>query len=245
MPADPKVRAGVMAATKGALIAWDPIAQQERWRVAFKGPWNGGVLATGGGLVFQGNAAKEFVAYDAVSGAKLWSSSVQTGITAAPVTYSIKGEQYVAVLAGWGGIWALAPGILSEVAGSVRHVSRLLVFRLGASAQLPPQSPVPLRPPDPPAPTGTPQHIAGSARQYARFCGGCHGDAAYGGTVLPDLRRSALIADSEAWASVVHDGALRDQGMIGFAKVLSPEQIESIRRYVIKRANEDKALGDK
>jgi len=44
---------------------------------------------------------------------------------------------------------------------------------------------------------------------------------------------------------VVHDGALRDQGMVGFAKVLSPEQIESIRHYVIKRANEDKALGDK
>ena len=58
---------------------------------------------------------KEFVAYDAGNGAKLWSSSVQTGILAAPVTYSIKGEQYVAVLAGWGGIWALAPGILSEV----------------------------------------------------------------------------------------------------------------------------------
>src|SRR5207302_8705778 len=137
MPADPKVRAGVMAATKGALIAWDPIAQQERWRVAFKGPWNGGVLVTGGGLVFQGNAAKEFAAYHAVSGAKLWSSSVQTGITAAPVTYSIKGEQYVAVLAGWGGIWALAPGILSEVAGPVRNVSRLLVYRLGGRAQLP------------------------------------------------------------------------------------------------------------
>jgi len=63
--------------------------------------------------------------------------------------------------------------------------------------------------------------------------------------VLPDLRRSALIADGKAWASVVHDGALRDQGMVGFAKVLSPEQIESIRQYVIKRANEDKALGDK
>ncbi|TLY88187.1 MAG: PQQ-dependent dehydrogenase, methanol/ethanol family, partial [Gammaproteobacteria bacterium] len=74
MPADPKVRAGAMAATRGALIAWDPVAQQERWRVAFKGPWNGGVLATAGGLVFQGNAAREFVAYDAASGAKLWSS---------------------------------------------------------------------------------------------------------------------------------------------------------------------------
>ena len=211
--------------------------------MAFKGPWNGGVLATGGGLVFQGNAAKEFVAYDAVSGVQLWSSSVQTGITAAPVTYSIKGEQYVAVLAGWGGIWALAPGILAEVAGPVRNVSRLLVFRLGASAQLPPESPVPLPPLDPPATTGTPEQIAEGARQYGRFCGGCHGDAAYGSTVLPDLRRSALIADSKAWASVVHDGVLRDQGMVGFANVLNLQQIEAIRHYVIKRANEDKALG--
>ncbi len=243
MPADPKVRAGAMAATRGALIAWDPVAQQERWRVAFKGPWNGGVLATGGGLVFQGNAAREFVAYDAVSGAKLWSSSVQTGITAAPVTYSIKGEQYVAVLAGWGGIWALAPGILSEVAGPVRNVSRLLVFRLGARAQLPPESPVPRPPLDPPATTGTPEEIAEGAQQYARFCGGCHGDAAYGSTVLPDLRRSALIADSKAWASVVHEGARRNQGMVSFASVLNAKQIEAIRHYVIRRANEDKALG--
>src|SRR5205807_8421997 len=131
MPADPTVRAGAMAATRGALIAWDPVAQQERWRVAFKGPWNGGVLATGCGLVFQGNAAKEFVAYDAVSGAKLWSSSVQTGITAAPVTYSIKGEQYVAVLARWGGVWPLAPAILSVVAVSARNAAGLLVLRLG------------------------------------------------------------------------------------------------------------------
>ena len=151
----------------------------------------------------------------------------------------------MAVLAGWGGVWALAPGILSEVAGSVRNVSRLLVFRLGASAQLPPESPVPLRPLDPPATTGTPEQIAGGAGQYARFCGGCHGDAAYGGTVLPDLRRSALIADGKAWASVVHDGALRDRGMVSFANVLNPQQIEAIRHYVIKRANEDKALGDK
>src|SRR5207249_10790078 len=110
---------------------------------------------------------------------------VQTGITAAPVTYSIKGEQYVAVLAGWGGVWALAPGILSEVAGSVRNASRLLVFRLGASAQLPPELPVPLRPLDPPGTTGTPEQIAGGARQYGRFCGGCHGDAAYAARPAP------------------------------------------------------------
>jgi quinohemoprotein ethanol dehydrogenase len=242
MPADPKVRAGVKAATKGALIAWDPVAQHERWRVAFNGPWNGGVLATGGGLVFQGNAAQEFAAYDAASGAKVWSMGVQTGVIAAPVTYSIKGEQYVAVLAGWGGIWALAPGILSEVAGPVRNVSRLLVFKLGARAQLPTADAVALRPLDPPALSGTPAQVAEGAQHYARFCGGCHGDAAYGSTVVPDLRRSALLADARAWARVVHDGVLQDRGMVSFANVLAPAQIEAIRDYVIQRATQDKAL---
>jgi alcohol dehydrogenase (cytochrome c)/quinohemoprotein ethanol dehydrogenase len=245
MPADTNVRSAVKAATKGALIAWDPIAQKERWRVAFKGPWNGGVLATAGGLVFQGNAAKEFAAYDAASGAKLWSMEVQTGIIAAPVTYSINNQQYVAVLAGWGGIWALAPGILSEVAGPVSNVSRLLVFKMNGTAQLPPEHPVPQRPLAPPAASGTSEQIAEGARQYGRFCGVCHGDAAYGGGLLPDLRRSALLSDGAAWSSVVREGALRSRGMFSFAPVLSAGQVEAIRHYVIKRANEDKALGDR
>jgi PQQ-dependent dehydrogenase (methanol/ethanol family) len=245
MPADPKVRAAVMAATKGVLIAWDPVAQKDRWRAPLKGPWNGGALATGGGLVFQGNSAQEFVAYDAASGAQVWSTSVQTGIIAAPVTYSIKGEQYVAVLAGWGGIWALAPGILSEVGGRVRNVSRLLVFKLGGTAQLPPEPGVSARPLDPPAGTGTPDSISEGARHYARFCGVCHGDAAHGGSLLPDLRRSPALESRKAWAAVVHGGALRDQGMASFATVLTPEQIDAIRDYVIKRANEDKALGER
>jgi quinohemoprotein ethanol dehydrogenase len=242
MPADPKVRAGAMAATTGALIAWDPLAQKERWRVDLKGPWNGGVLATAGGLVFQGNSATEFAAYDAASGAKLWSTGVQTGIIAPPVTYSIKGEQYVAVLAGWGGIWSLAPGILSEVGGVVHNVSRLLVFKLGATTQLPPASAAAPRPLDPPAVSGTPEQLAAGAQSYGRFCGVCHGDAAYGNTLLPDLRRSPLLENPKAWAGVVHDGSLQDKGMVSFARVLSPSQVESIRQYVIKRANEDKTL---
>jgi len=245
MPADPKVRAAVMAATKGALIAWDPIAQRARWRVAFRGPWNGGTLATAGGLVFQGNSAQEFAAYDAASGAKLWSMGVQTGIIAPPITYAINGEQYVAVLAGWGGIWALAPGILSEVGGIVRNVSRLLVFKLGATTGLPPVSTATPRPLDPPAVSGTPAQIAAGAQSYGSFCGVCHGDAAYGNTLVPDLRRSPLLDNAAAWASVVHDGTLSDKGMVSFAKVLSVAQIESIRDYVIKRANEDKALAER
>jgi alcohol dehydrogenase (cytochrome c)/quinohemoprotein ethanol dehydrogenase len=61
--------------------------------------------------------------------------------------------------------------------------------------------------------------------------------------VVPDLRRSALLTDGKAWATVVHDGALRGQGMVSFANVLSAQQIEAIRLYVIQRANEDRALG--
>src|SRR5690606_8420272 len=99
MPADPAVRAEAIAATKGALIAWDPVTQSERWRVPHPGPWNGGLLSTGGGLVFQGNAAGNFVAYSAADGSELWSFHAQTGIIAPPITYTVNGEQYVAVLA--------------------------------------------------------------------------------------------------------------------------------------------------
>jgi alcohol dehydrogenase (cytochrome c)/quinohemoprotein ethanol dehydrogenase len=98
---------------------------------------------------------------------------------------------------------------------------------------------------DPPAVTGSAEQIASGAQIYGRFCGVCHGDAAYGSTLVPDLRRSGLIRDSAAWASVVHDGILSDRGMVSFAKVLDAQQIDNIRLYVIKRANEDKALGDR
>jgi alcohol dehydrogenase (cytochrome c)/quinohemoprotein ethanol dehydrogenase len=244
MPAVAEVRDEIRAATTGALIAWDPVAQEQRWEVAFKGPWNGGVLATGGGLVFQGHAPQEFAAFDAGSGDKLWSTQVQTGIVAAPVTYAIDGEQYIAVVAGWGGVYALITGALAEVAGPVKNVSRLLVYKLGGTASLPAATPIVRLPLEPPEVSGTAEQHAEGAKQYARVCSGCHGDAAYGSTVIPDLRRSAMLSSAESWASVAHEGILKDRGMVGFAPTLTAQQVESIRLYVIKRANEDKELGE-
>ncbi|WP_336979601.1 PQQ-dependent dehydrogenase, methanol/ethanol family [Altererythrobacter fulvus] len=244
MPADLAARNGARAATKGALVAWDPVAQKERWRVPYKGPWNGGLLSTAGGLLFQGTAAGNFVAYDARDGKQLWSFAAQTGVVAPPMTYMIDGEQYVAVLAGWGGIWPLAPGgVLNEVAGPVPNISRLLVFKLGGTAKLPPAPPLSRMPLDPPPFTGDKTKLASAVYNYGRYCGQCHGDAAVGSTVLPDLRRSALLGDANGWATVVHDGALQDNGMVSFAGTLSRQEIESIRQYVIMRANEDKKLG--
>ena len=245
MPAIPEARAAAAAATKGALIAWDPVTQSERWRVPYKGPWNGGVLATGGGLVFQGSAAGEFAAYSAKNGTKLWSFPAQTGVVAAPVTFKIGQDQYVAVLAGWGGVWALATGGLSTKSGVVPNISRLLVFKLGAKGSLPAPPPVNRMPLDPPVFRGTEAQVKTGGYAYGRYCGTCHGDAGIAGTIVPDLRRSAALGDKATWTTIVADGALKANGMIGWKQYLSAEEIESVRQYLIKRANEDKALGER
>jgi alcohol dehydrogenase (cytochrome c)/quinohemoprotein ethanol dehydrogenase len=233
------------AGTRGELIAWDPIHQREVWRHQYVGPWNGGVLSTAGGLVFQGSAAGDFAAFDAANGRRLWSFPAQTGIVAAPITYTIGGQQYVAVMAGWGGVWALAPGILSDVSGPVRNVSRLLVFRMGGTGHLPPPQPFTSRPLDPPADRAAPQQVAAGGALYGRFCGVCHGDAAIAGALVPDLRYSAALENPGAWRHAVIDGALRENGMVSWANVMNPDQADTIRLYVIHRANEDKALASR
>ncbi len=249
MPADNAVREAAKKATKGVLIAWDPVAQKERWRVTLGGPWNGGVLATAGGLVFQGNAMGNFVAYDSASGKNLWSFEAQTGVVAAPMTYSIDGEQYVAVLAGWGGAWPITAGVLSDMSGPVRNISRLLVFKLGGKGKLPAMPAADALPLDPPGLTAAADVVQGGAQLYGRYCTVCHGDAAVQasgrGGIIPDLRYSGTLSSAENWQMIVHDGALKDNGMVSFAPVMSKGEIDSIRQYVIARANEDKALMSK
>jgi len=240
LPPDMGVRREVAGTLRGMLVAWDPVAQEPRWMVEHPGPWNGGVLATGGGLVFQGTAGSEFNAYDAASGEELWSFDAQTGVVAPPITYTVDGEQYVAVLAGWGGAYALSvDGDLMASKAPVRNVSRLLVFKLYGGASLPAEMKLASLPLDPPANRASAQTIALGEEKYARYCAVCHAPAAVGSTVLPDLRRSGALGSPQAWMAVVHDGVLKDNGMVGFADSLSREEIEAIRAYVIHRANED------
>ena len=86
---------------KGYLVAWDPVHQKEAWRANYLGPWNGGILTSAGNLVVQGNAAGDLSAYRADSGQKLWSMFAQSPVMAAPITYEVNGEQYIAVLSAW------------------------------------------------------------------------------------------------------------------------------------------------
>jgi PQQ-dependent dehydrogenase (methanol/ethanol family) len=222
---------------QGSLLAWNPVSQAAAWRVPLTSFENGGVLSTAGNLVFQGNADGELVAYNAETGERLWSAETQTGILAPPVTYSIDGEQYVAVVAGWGAIWSNFLGAVLNPDGTKRNISRILAFKIGGAAALPA---MPERVATAPAAEnfGSEAQIAAGASLYTRYCAACHGVGVISGGVLPDLRHSALAASSEAFQGVVLDGAMLEKGMAGFAQVLSEEDAEAVRAFIVYQANQ-------
>src|ERR1700723_883977 len=132
---------------KAFLRAWDPIQSKVVWDVPMSDWWDRpGVLATAGGLVFQGTGPGHFCAYDAATGKKLKDIDVGTTIIAAPMSYSLDGVQYVAVMAAWGGRgWNFAH---PESAAYQRgNEGRLIVFKLDGGAT-PKPDPLPPRPSD-------------------------------------------------------------------------------------------------
>jgi PQQ-dependent dehydrogenase (methanol/ethanol family) len=231
----PEAQAQLMKMVTGQIIAWDPVQRKEVWRVRHPLPWNGGMLATAGNLVFQGNSVGEFAAYTADNGEKLWSMGAQTGIVASPVTYEVDGEQYVTVLAGWGGSLALSGGDIAAATG-VRNISRVLTFKLGSNGTLPPVE-TPTLVANPPPRVDDPEAIARGKQHYANRCMVCHGDSAVGGGVVPDLRY--LDADKHLmWDGVVLGGLHAGKGMVSFAGVLTPQDVKDIQAFVIERAHE-------
>jgi quinohemoprotein ethanol dehydrogenase len=84
--------------------------------------------------------------------------------------------------------------------------------------------------------------VLAGASIYANSCTFCHGDSGIAGGLNPDLRHAASLSNPKLWQQIVHDGLLKANGMVAWNKDFSPAQIESIRQYIIKRANEDKAL---
>ena len=241
LPQDPAIRAQALAGLKGYLSAWDPVAQREVWRAPHKGPWNGGVLATAGNLVFQGTAAGDFVAYRASDGKPLWSFPAETGIIAAPMTFAVGGRQYVSVLAGWGGVFPLVTGALAFKSGRVVNRSRVLTFALDGGAQLPAVRPTPFTFPPPPSAPVSAALAAEGAKQYARRCGSCHGDAVVSGGLVPDLRFSAALRSDAFWNAVINDGALEAQGMVPFKSELGAHEQTAVRAYLIQRAQQSYA----
>jgi quinohemoprotein ethanol dehydrogenase len=219
----------------GSLLAWDPVAQKEVWRVPYVSPWNGGTLTTAGNLVLQGTAHGTFDAYRASDGKLLFEAPAGTGIVAAPVTYLVDGEQYVSVMAGWGGAFALAAGDAAAAAGVHDNRGRLLTFKLGGTAKLPAQEFVERQIAAIPADLD-PARVKRGLPLYARWCSVCHGPGVESGGVLPDLRKSAEdVLAPRNFAAIVLDGAYLSKGMASFADFLSPNDVAAIREYVLSR----------
>jgi quinohemoprotein ethanol dehydrogenase len=231
--------AGTPGAKKGYLLAWDPVAQKEVWRSDHVGPWNGGIVSTAGNLVIQGDATGHLNAYRADTGEKLWSIDVQSPIMAAPVSYEVGGEQYIAVLSGFGSAFSLQAGKVAAQSGNIRNISRVLAFKVGGTAALPAAPPVQQLALNPPPATADAATVAAGDHLFGRYCAACHGENAVGGGVVPDLRASSFLGN-DFFFEIVLNGAMKDAGMAPFKAVLDQKDATAIRAYLIKRANEDK-----
>jgi quinohemoprotein ethanol dehydrogenase len=232
---NPKTVEAASRSTGGAmLLAWNPVTQREVWRVQYSRRGNGGVLTTAANLVVQGSADGFLNIYRADTGTKLWSYPALNAIMAAPATFELDGQQYIAAMAGLGGV-AAGGGTANSLPRS--KYGRMLVFKLGATATLPPLQPVT-------AARAVPNLAAANAggdatrgrSDYERICMSCHGADAISTTAFPDLRYSNTIASKDDFKAIVLDGARKDKGMVGFSTVLTADDAESIRAYLVSRA---------
>jgi len=210
----------------GRLLAWDPVAQKEAWRVEQISPWNGGTLTSAGNLVFQGTADGRFIAYNATTGAKLWESPVGTGIVAAPVTYEVDGVQYVSIAVGWGGVYGLA-----QRATERQGPGTVYTYALGGHAPLPEAAVYAM---------GTlvagvkydPAHVQEGTLLYVSNCVFCHG--------VPGVDRGGNIRNlgymsAEALTNLdryVFKGPFVSQGMPDFTGKLTAEEVARIKAFI-------------
>ena len=238
--ADPTIR--------GFLRAWDPVKQELAWEVdvsegfgetmvAF---WNGGgTMTTAANLVIQGRGTGELWFYDATNGETLRRLQLGRSMMAAPMSYAVDGEQYIAVMTGFGGAGGgyIPPGIAAYEYG---NRGAIIALKLGGG-------PVPMRPkverdenagvfPEPPLPRkGTADQLAAGQEHYVRHCAKCHASMDARAAGVPDLR--LMSADVHAqFTDIVLGGALADKGMGSFASVLDETQVEDLHAYLIESA---------
>ena len=222
----------VRDAYRGYLLAWDPVAQEERWRVEHNTMSNGGVLTTRSGLVFQGTGDGRLVAYDAISGKTLWQSATGTGVVAPPISYELDGTQYIAVMAGWGG----AAGLANFSGDAPPSRGRLLVYALGGKGTIPTPPDLPVLSEAPPPRNGTIASFERGALVYSYNCEVCHGIQVEQGTILPDLRYMSN-GTHDRFESIVLGGLLKSVGMKSFAKELSKADVRDLHNYLLEVAN--------
>ncbi|MGL6222817.1 MAG: PQQ-dependent dehydrogenase, methanol/ethanol family [Steroidobacteraceae bacterium] len=232
---------GSLPKDHGYLKAWDPVAKKTRWEIEHPAFWNGGLLTTAGNLLFQGTGDGRLVAYSADEGKILWAVPTMVGIVAPPVTYSVDGEQYVAVMAGYGGAGAITAGDPRTMAsGKYFNEGHVFAFKLGGTVPMPRIAERNLDIPEPPAIAATPAQLENGKSKFASTCMVCHGPLVISGGVVPDLRR--LPAEKHAlFKQIVYDGIIHGAGMPRMGDLVTEQDVHDIQAYIVERANQDRA----
>ena len=217
------------------LVAWDPVRRNARWRRPLgRTEIEGGVLTTAGNLVMHGTADGRLLAWSADSGVAKGEWQVGTGILAAPASYELNGEQYVAVAAGYGG--ALEPAYPPASAPTrYQNYGRLLAFKLGGAApRLPPKLTTDSTPEPPPLPELAKANSDHGQQLFSRHCAACHsGRGNTQRSAYPDLYRMSA-ATHARFADIVLAGALKDFGMASFADVLTPDATRDVHAHLVR-----------
>ncbi len=114
----------------GSLRAYDPKTGKMAWEVKNNAPLWGGVLATGGDLVFWGTPEGFLKAADAKTGKVLWQFQTGSGVVAPPITWTQDGEQYISVVSGWGGAVPLWGGEVAKKVNMLEQGGSVWTFKL-------------------------------------------------------------------------------------------------------------------
>jgi alcohol dehydrogenase (cytochrome c)/quinohemoprotein ethanol dehydrogenase len=146
-------------------------------------------------------------------------------VIAAPITYAIDGTQYVAVMAGWGGAFALVGGTAAR--GVANGPGRIISYALPATQPTPEQIHAYIT---------RPGELADGERLYHRWCSRCHGAGGVSASGVPDLRESVRRLGSGLDA--VSRGGLHGTGMPAMGNEISEHDATLIRRYLVSRADQ-------
>jgi quinohemoprotein ethanol dehydrogenase len=232
---------GVLPPDRGYLKAWDPLQKKTLWEIEQPAWWNGGVLTTGGNLLVQGTGDGRLVAYAADTGRIVWALPTMIGIIAPPITYEVNGEQYIAVMAGYGGAGGLTGGDPRTMAsGKYANSGYVMAFKLGGKAEMPRIAEKNATIPEPPAIEATAAQVENGKYKYMSTCMMCHGGLVISGGVLPDLRM--LPAEKHAiFKEIVRDGVIHGAGMPRMGDLVNEQDVHDIHAYIIERANQDRA----
>ena len=217
--------AGPRPESQAYIGAFDPITGGYKWRHELESDYNGGVVATRGGLLFHPEGTGEFSARDTDDGEILWRYNAPgTFRSTSVMTYQVGGDQYVATM--MNGNRAI------DLGGTV------LAFKLDGNLDLPIPDIVQATVPElPDGDFGVDQISEGDDIYHAQ-CASCHGGIGIPNEVAivaPDLRLMTLSTHDEM-SDIVIGGSRADRGMPEFRDAITSDQLESIRAFVVEQA---------